>query len=168
MEAPILEQLTIVSPLFWYAVGIVLIILEVSGVQGIGLFFAGMAAVTLGAVISFDIIAVSSSLSAIALFFLFTVVWAIVLWKPLKKLSKQSKDKKFVDLVGTEAIVDSADGLMQNKTGYVKWSGVRMRARIAVESTESTVNSGQTVWVHGQEDGVLLVDVIKPQITNGN
>lgn len=127
-----------------------------------------MAAITLGAVINFDIIAIAGSLQAIAMFFLFTVFWAGVLWKPLKTLSKKSKDKKFVDLVGTEAIVDSTDGLDKDKTAYVKWSGVRMRAKIDPASSQNIINEGQAVWVHSQEDGVLLVDIIKPQINNGN
>lgn len=166
MEITFLDQISSVSPIVWYALGIILIVLEVSGLQGVGLIFAGVAAITLGAFIDFHFILVSSTLEAIAFFFLFTIIWAIILWYPIKQLSKNSKLKKFVDLVGTEAIIDTPEGLRKDKIGYVKWSGVRMRAKLDEISISDIVADTETVWVHGQDEGVLIVNTTKPQIKN--
>jgi len=98
----------------------------------------------------------------IAYFFFLTIIWGVALWKPLKKLSNKNVHK-YKNLSGTEAVVLEEGGLQAGRVGNVKWSGSILRAQIEPLSSVASIAKGETVWVHGQHDGVLLVDTVKPE-----
>jgi membrane protein implicated in regulation of membrane protease activity len=147
----------------WFVVGIVFVILEVSVFAGIGLLFAGLGAITLASLLSFNIISGLSLSAQIAYFLVFTSVWAAALWYPLKKsLSKEPKDS-YKEIIGTPAYVDHKNGLEASKVGFVKWSGTRMRAIIKEGAITQHIENGSQVWVHEIIDGNLVVDIHKPK-----
>lgn len=146
----------------WLIIGVVFIILEVVAAPGVGLITAGLGAITVGALIAFKIISDTNILSTTAFFLFFTIVWWVVIWKPLKKsISKNSSE--YSNYKGTEAIIENDGGLVEGKVGYVKWSGARMRARIHPNSTTTSIENGQQVWVHENKNGILIVDVVEPK-----
>jgi membrane protein implicated in regulation of membrane protease activity len=149
------------NPVFWFTIGVVLIVFEVAAIQGMGLLFAGLGAITLGGLINFNIINDASNAALIAYFFLFTIIWAAILWKPLKNLLHKKHGEKYNDIVGTEATIDDETGLQAGKTGNVKWSGARMRAKIVEGSTTQIIDYKTPVYIHKKADGILYVDITK-------
>ena len=69
---------------FWFAFGVFLIVLEVMLIPGIGPIFAGLGAVTVGVFLLAGGL-IDTTSSQFIVFFLSTSVWAVLLWKPLKK-----------------------------------------------------------------------------------
>lgn len=156
---------TIMSPnyVFWVSMGVLLIIFEVAIMPGVGFLFAGLGALTLGSMIAFQLFIFEGWASNIAAFFCFTTIWAVILWKPLKKAIKNSKGEEYQNIVGTHAEVSEEKGLIAGKQGTVKWSGTTMRARISPDSELEEIKKGETVWVHNSKGGILYVDVKEPE-----
>jgi hypothetical protein len=65
-------------------------------------------------------------------------------------------------------VVLEEGGLKAGRVGNVKWSGSILRAQIIPASSTTVIPAGETIWVHGQHDGVLLVDVLKPENNSDN
>jgi membrane protein implicated in regulation of membrane protease activity len=144
----------------WLLIGSVLIFLEVIIAPGIGFLFSGLASITLGALITFGVIDDESSLLVqLAIFFALTILWAIILWRPLKKLIKKNKSS-YDNLVGTQAIIAN-NNILKGEIGEVIWSGTTMRAKISSNSVAEIINVNSKVVVLGQEDGVLIIDTKK-------
>jgi membrane-bound ClpP family serine protease len=149
------------APIFWFIAGTIMVLIEVFAIPGLGFLFAGLAAITLGGLISFDVLNEVTTVAQLAYFFFFTSIWWAALWIPLRKFTKNKKGKTFENLVGTYGTVDDKNGLEAGKIGHIKWSGARMRAIIKKDSTTQKIEEGSTVWVHSQNDGVLEVDLEK-------
>lgn len=149
--------------LLWILVGVVLILLEVIVMPGIGLITAGLGAITLAALIIFNLIDGSDFLANVACFFFFTIVWWVIIWRPIKRSMRRSKDNadSYDNIIGTYGIVDDVNGLVQGKIGHVKWSGARMRARIRPESSATEIKNGETIWIYDNKEGILLVDNVE-------
>jgi len=145
------------SGVTWLVLGVIFVLIEVLAIPAMGFLFAGIGAITLGGLIIFNFIALEGVMYHIAYFFFFTTVWAIILWKPLKKSIKSSVEDSYQNIVGTTA--DATEKLEEGKVGYVKWSGTKMRARIAPDSTLKHIEKGKTVNVVGNKDGILQVDI---------
>jgi membrane protein implicated in regulation of membrane protease activity len=149
------------SPEIWLAIGVVFVILEVIA-PGLGFLFAGLGAISLGGLVTFHFLEVTSLPEQIAYFFFFTIIWGVVLWKPLKKAIKHKKGG-YKNLSDASGVVDDERDLTPGKVGHVKWSGARMRARIRPNSSTERIKNGEVVYVHDQQDGVLLVDTDRPE-----
>ena len=93
-------------------------------IPGIGSIFVGLGAVTLG---GFLLAGgwIDTTSSQFIVFFLSTGVWAVLLWKPLKKFVEE-EDSGFDDMIGGTAVV-YGDALRSWKTGQVKWSETIMK-----------------------------------------
>ncbi len=150
------------SPTIWLIIGAILILIEVAVLPGVGFLFAGLSAITLGGLISLELLQQTTLSWQIAYFFFLTGVWWAVLWKQLKKLTRNKGGEGYENLSGTYGIVEDEQGLIAGKMGHVKWSGAVMRARIRPDSAVEKIEKGETVWVHEQKDGILLVDITKP------
>jgi len=142
------------SEKFWFVLAIIFFGVEVF-VGGIGLLFAGLAAVTLGAVILLGGLELSVG-TQIGYFFVLTAVWAAALWKPFRKWAGHDKGAAYSDFVGSTAVV-TGGSLIKGKEGKVKWSGAEMRARLSKESLRDEVKEGEDVWVHKKRNGILIV-----------
>jgi membrane protein implicated in regulation of membrane protease activity len=144
----------------WLAFGVFLIIFEVFFIPGIGLVFAGLGAVTVGGVLLTGWIDATSS--QFILFFLSTGVWAICLWKPLKKFI-EVKDSGFDDMVGSTAIVYGV-ALQKGKTGEVKWSGTIMKCELQSEGeSDQIIEAGAEVVIREVCKGILIVQEKPPK-----
>jgi len=144
----------------WLIIGVVSIMMEVMILPGIGFLFVGLAAILLGGILLLDFLLQPSLAEQIAYFLFFTAVWWIVLWRPLKRsIRKRAGGETYENLIGTTGVVDDERDLTQGKVGHIKWSGAKMRARIVPASETKRITNGSTVTIHGQKDGILLVDI---------
>ena len=146
----------------WVVLAVIFIIIEVS-IPGIGGLFSGVAALTLGALLIFEVIHPETFVAQLAWFFGLTILSAAVLWVPLKKMMKPSAEA-YSDIIGTHAKVENR--LEKGKLGTVKWSGTTMRSRIVETSELDFIAAGQEVWIHDKDGTVLLVDVKQIEAKN--
>lgn len=134
----------------WLLGGAVFIGIEMFGMPGIGFLFAGIAALLVGGAVEIGLIAPENLVLQFALFFLFTSVSAMLLWKKLKKI----RGPIYSNMVGTEAEVIGG-GLAGTREGQVKWSGTIMRARLAEDVIIDVLPSGTFVTI-SKVEGTLL------------
>lgn len=158
MDLLTIQEYFVSNPgVLWVVAAVVFIIIEVS-IPGIGGLFSGVAALSLGALLILGVVHPETFVAQLAWFFGLTILWAIVLWKPLKKMMKPSGEA-YSDIIGTHAMVENR--LEKGKLGTVKWSGTTMRSRIIESSEVDFIDAGQEVWIHDKDGTVLLID-IKP------
>ena len=151
----------------WIVFAAALIVFEVT-VPGIGGLFSAVAALTIGALMILEIIVPQSFVEQLAYFFGFTILWAIILWKPLQKLMQG--EEPFSDIIGTRGIIAEGD-LKKGKPGKVKWSGVNMNAELSEHYDKDTIKNGSDVWIVGKSGMTLIVDTEKERevpTTNNN
>ena len=143
----------------WLAAGAILIILEIVLFPGIGFLFAGMGAISVGAVLIAGWI---DSLSAqFILFFLATGFWTAILWKPLKKFI-EGKETGFDDMVGSTAVV-FGQSIEKGKMGKVKWSGTIMKCQFdpGAEGLEM-IDPETEVIITAVSKGILIIRAKSP------
>ena len=141
---------------FWFSFGVLLIVLEVMLIPGIGSIFAGLGAVTVG---GFLLAGgwIDTTSSQFIVFFLSTGVWAVLLWKPLKKFVG-GEDSGFDDMIGGTAIV-YGDALGRGRTGQVKWSGTIMKCNLRSEVDGlQKIEPGSEVTIKEVSKGILIVE----------
>lgn len=150
---------------FWMALGCIFLLLEVTAIPGIGMFFAALAAFTLGALQLFELVSRESAmLMQVAIFFGLTSLWAAILWKPFKRL--KNSGEHYHNMVGTSCT--ATEMLTKGKRGQVKWSGTVMQAKIVEDSREDTIEKDSELWVHEVDGATLYVDVVKPNLNTNN
>jgi membrane protein implicated in regulation of membrane protease activity len=145
------------NPEFWFLLGLVLIILEVVMGFTIVLFFTSLAAFTVGFISYEKFVVFESVYWQFAAFFALTVFWAILLWKPLKRLKdRNAKNGEVKNFVGQAVEVIDAD-LTKNKTGNVKWSGTIVHAILHPEFREETLPVGTIAKIVDVRDKIFVV-----------
>ena len=134
--------------LLWLIAGIILVTLEFTALPGVGLLFAGFAALIAG-------IATENGGASLTyqwvIFFSTTIILALLFYKPLRNY-QTTKDAKYTDMIGHSAVVIGT--LMPGVEGQVKWSGTTMRARL---QTATPVAEGKTVKIAAVDGNVLVV-----------
>lgn len=138
----------------WLLAGALLLIVELALVPGIGFLFAGLGAISVGAVLIAGWI---DDLSAqLIVFFLATGFWTAILWKPLKSFIA-GKGSGFDDMVGGTAIVFGRP-IEKGKMGEVKWSGAIMKCQFdPVAEGLATVDPETEVIITGVSKGILII-----------
>lgn len=147
------------NSVFWLLSGALCIVLEAFAIPGVGFLFAGLAAISLGALLNLGYITEGAYLIQLTIFFLLTIGWALLLWIPLKKLRVPSQGENFSNIIGEKAHV-SETPLIKGKEGYVKWSGTLMKAKLAEDAGIAIVALGEEVEIV-QAKGTMLI--VKPQ-----
>ncbi len=142
---------------FWLVFAVVLVIIEVS-TPGIGFLFSAIAALALGSLMSLELLNPGSFYLEIAYFFGLTTLFAIILWKPMKKFV-QPKEDSYEGIIGTSATVINKP-IVKIKTGQIKWSGTFMQATLKPDSNVDSIAIGEEVWVHGRKGIKLIVDSV--------
>ena len=145
----------------WFVFGAVLIALDVLMLYAIWVMFAGLGAVTVGALLMVGLI--DGAVAQFMVFFFATGVWSLMLWNPLKNFMG-GKGTGFNDMVGSTAVVYGA-ALEYGKTGQMKWSGAVMNCRLEsnVEGMEK-IEPGTEITIAGVSEGIMLVRTKKPEI----
>jgi membrane protein implicated in regulation of membrane protease activity len=138
----------------WLAVGAAIIIFEFFITPGVGLVFIGLGALTTGALLEFGII--SSVLAQLLSLAAGSVLWAVCLWKPLKRLVKtKSTNNNQSHIIGTEAVV--AKGGVNKISGTAKWSGTQMAAKLSPDAGIETLAEGALAEVVALEGSTLIL-----------
>lgn len=140
----------------WFIAGAAMIAIEIFFVPGTGTIFAGLGAITVGAILIAGWIEEVNA--QFILFFLSTAIWAALLWKPLKKLMN-SGDSGYSNMVGNTAVV-YGEPLEKGKRGQVKWSGTIMNCEISPQESTDKISPGTDVTITEVSKGILIVKQI--------
>ncbi len=145
------------EPYLWLIGGAVFMALEAFGIPGIGLVFAGLAAIIVGGLIQADIIEYSDHVLQFTLWFGMTVLTAITLWKPMKRWRlNPSAEDQFNNMIGTTATV-TGGGLKKGVAGKAKWSGTTMSAKLADDAGVDMLEDGATAEVTAVKGTMLYL-----------
>jgi membrane protein implicated in regulation of membrane protease activity len=138
----------------WLAIGVATIVFEFFVAPGMGVVFAGMGALVVGALLEAGLI--TTELDQLLVFVAATIIWALLLWKPLKNLvANKAAGKGESHIIGTEAVV--AKGGVDKLQGSAKWSGTVMNAKLAHESKVEQLKEGQIAEVAGLDGSTLIL-----------
>lgn len=140
-----------------YVLGALSLVIELSimGLSGPLLFFAlgciftGFL-VTTGMVSSWEYEALSVGVTSI--------LFAIILWKPLKKLQgKGVAADTSSDMIGKQVPVSEA---ISKSTGSIRFSGINWQARLADDADIIEINEGECVEIIGVDGTIMIVKAL--------
>lgn len=142
----------------WLVAGVLVIVIEFFVAPGLGIVFAGMGAIVVGALLELGVI--ESVTSQIISFAVATALWALLLWKPLKRaLANKAAGKGESHIIGTTAIV--AKGGVNKVAGNAKWSGTIMKARLAKDAKIEKLKEGDLAEVVDLDGSTLILKLKK-------
>ena len=94
------------DPIVWAIIGIILLVIEAFVMQGMGILFAGFAAICVGVSIYNDPENLMGAIgSQLVYFFGYTAFWATILWMPLKHFFGYASEDEYKNIIGTFGIV---------------------------------------------------------------
>jgi len=154
-----MEQLLEHKDYLWLAAGVALVALDVL-VAGIGFMFAGFAAIMVGTAIMMGVIGVNAHIFQATVFCATTALFAVLLWKPMKRFRVGDKHHEYHNIVGEVAYVGS-NGISRSRGGEVTWSGTIMRAQLAKDVAGDSLEAGSQVTIVAVSGATLTV---KPKV----
>jgi membrane protein implicated in regulation of membrane protease activity len=140
----------------WLILGVLLLIAEVAGAPGAGLLFAGLAAIVTSIFIHVGMVPPDGFVTQLIIFFIATAVWALLLWKPLKKFNASRGHGGYSNIIGDTAYVGS-NGLTKRGGGEVTWSGTIMQARLSPDAGIDRLEAGSQVTIVEMSGATLTV-----------
>jgi membrane protein implicated in regulation of membrane protease activity len=142
---------------FWLLLGFAFLVIEVITGFTTGVFlFAGLGALTSGALMGFGVLP-ETWIAGLACTGISCGIITVILWKPLKKLQGNqpvSKDNSS-DLIGYEFNIDSE--ISRSQPGNTSYSGIHWKVEIDHESDVVSIAAGQRVTVTSVEVGLFKV-----------
>jgi membrane protein implicated in regulation of membrane protease activity len=144
------------SSVLWLLIGVVAILVEILAIiPGIGFFFMGLGALSVSILLATEQAAALSPIAQIAWFFGFTILFGLLLWKPLKRWRLPSaKSDSYSNMIGDTVVVEELR-LSQGIVGKVKWSGTVMNAELAPE--RATAEVGEKLEIIAVKGNTLVV-----------
>ncbi len=142
---------------FWLMLGFAMLAIEVVTGFTTGVFlFAGLGALTTGALMSFAVLP-ETWIAGVSCTGISSGIITSLLWKPLKNLQDDSPLEKdnSSDLIGHEFVVES--DIAVNKPGSTHYSGITWKVEIDKDAGINTIQAGQRVSVSSVEVGVFKV-----------
>ncbi len=146
---------TIPHAFYWLIIGILFLVLEVIFMSNVGFLFAGCSAFTIFLLLELDIIS-HLLLQDIFWFFAFTIIWGGVLWWPLKIFGRQTIARKFSHIIGSKAIIHR-EPLRKGEIGYIKWSGMKIKAKIVKYSEDNVLEANTEVIIVDAKEDIVYV-----------
>ncbi len=145
--------------LLWLIAGMVLIGLEVFGVPGIGLLFAGIAALITGVLVESGLMASDNYTMQFACFFVLTGISALLLWKPMQRWrTAPAAAGDYNNMVGDKVVV--IGDLARGKTGKARWSGTTMQARLIPDAVVDILPDGADAEIVAVDGNMLILKPI--------
>ena len=141
----------------WLIAGAVFLALEAFGMHGIGMFFAGLAAVLVGGLLEFGLIGQADYLLQFSIWFGTTCLFAILLWKPMKRWRISSPENgDYKNMLGSTATI--CDGpLEKGKQGKAHWSGTKMNAILSPDAAIASLAEGEEATVTAVKGNCLTL-----------
>ncbi len=139
----------------WTIIGMLLMSLEIFGLPGLGILFAGFSAITVAATIYFDPALIDDIGSQLVYFFIYTIMWTAILWFPLNKFIQYGDSGDYTNIIGTYATVNGM--LVRGEVGEVSWSGTKVRAMIDPDSQIEEIADKTHVKVSAVVDGIFYI-----------
>ena len=137
------------NEIIWLIAGIILIMIEFTVLPGVGMLFAGVAALLVGVAAE----NMGANLTYQWVIFLgATIILSALLYKPLRDFQTH-KGLKYNDMIGHSAIVVGV--LTPGTEGKVRWSGTVMKAQL---QSANILSEGQAVTIFAVEGNILLVN----------
>ena len=140
----------------WLLAAVVLMLVEAFGLPGVGLVFAGLGSLVVGFFIFSGMIAADNEAAQWTLFFISSLLWALVLWKPMQKFRVGKRHGEYNNIVGGTAYV-GGNGLTRKHGGEVTWSGTIMRAELSKAAGVEAVEPGSQVVITEVTGATLVV-----------
>lgn len=149
-------MLMLLSPAWlWLLAGALLIVLEVTIAPTLVLFLAGLSALTISLLLGLEVIAPSATIYQVGLWALCSGLYAVALWKPLKRWRFSAKSETYHNIVGGSVRVISA--ITKQQPGSVEWSGTTMRALLDESASVSTLEAGETGEITAVKGTILYI-----------
>ena len=142
---------------FWLVFGFAMLTIEVVTGFTTGVFlFAGLGALTTGALMSFAMLP-ETWIAGVSCTGISSGIITSLLWKPLKNLQDDSPTEKdnSSDLIGHEFVVES--DIAVNKPGSTHYSGITWKVEIDKDAGINAIQAGQRVSVSSVDVGVFKV-----------
>ncbi len=152
--------MTITPVEVWFAIGIILILMEFTTIPGIGFLFLGLGSMTSSIIMFIYPFAVDYQLATLGFS---ALIWFLLLWWPLKiYVYKNTKgtNRDYFDLVGMEVEV-AFDEIKPGEIGKVFWSGTTMNARLHNDQEASV---GDKIYVIKVMGNILICSMNKNDI----
>lgn len=141
----------------WLAAAVAFLLLEAFGLPGVGLVFAGLGSLVAGFAVFSHALEPDNYTAQILLFLIASVVWAVVLWKPMQRFRVGKRQGgEYHNIVGGTAYV-GAQGLTRKDGGEVTWSGTIMRAELSRSAGVDVVEAGTAVVITEVHSATLVV-----------
>ena len=142
--------------ILWLIAGALMLALEAFGIPGIGLLFAGLGAILVGVTLEAGLVGAENTVAQFAVFFAFTSVFAVLLWKKLKNWRLNPRESEYQNMVGDSAVV-ALTGLKRGARGQVRWSGTLMSAELDASEPAQGLAEGTVVSIVAVKGNVLYV-----------
>lgn len=137
----------------WFIAGALLVSFEMIVAPGVGFLFAGLSALTIGALIFANLLPASALVVQWSAAFLFTGLWAALLWKPMQRFLHRKTS--YHNMFGSPAIL--VGQLEKNQTGTARWSGTVMKARLHPDTPKRLYPDGTELFITGIEGTTLIL-----------
>jgi membrane protein implicated in regulation of membrane protease activity len=141
------------NEILWLVAGVFMVIAEFALIPGLGLLFAGISAVLVGALLGLGVDLSQSE--QIIVFLGGTVILTATLYKKFKNL-RTGKSKEYSDMIGSKATV--LNDLAPGQTGSAKWSGTIMKARLCSSCTDKAL-IGTEAEIIAVDGNVLILQI---------
>ncbi len=144
----------------WLLAGALLMALEAFGIPGVGMLFAGLAAILVGILVQVGLVGEDALIVQFGLFCALTAICAAVLWGALKRwrTSPDTADS-YHNMIGDRAVV-GAGGLRMGARSQVTWSGTLMEAELDPTSAISELPPETLVEITAVKGNRLIVKPI--------
>jgi len=141
--------------IYWLVAGVAFFIAEMA-IPGIGLLFAGFGALSVGMLLNFSLLSVDGNLQQMLAFVVFTILWTLILWKPMQKFRIGKNKTPYHNIIGETAIVGEK-GLHRINGGEVVWSGANMKAKLDERASIEQLDAGKQVVIKEITGNTLIV-----------
>ena len=153
------------DPIVWAIIGIILLVIEAFVMQGMGILFAGFAAICVGVSIYNDPENLMGAIgSQLVYFFGYTAFWATILWMPLKHFFGYASEDEYKNIIGTFGIV--FETFKKGDIGKLSWSGTLVRCKIDPQSQADELTVKTNVKVTNVVDGIYHVKPVREEMDN--
>lgn len=144
------------ASILWLLAGAAMLALEAFGLPGIGLLFAGLGAILVGAAVEAGLVGTDNYAAQMAVFLIFTSIFAALLWKKLKSWRMNPRGETYQNMIGETAVI-ALSGLQKGATGQVRWSGTLMQAELDPSESAMGLAEGTIVKIVAVKGNVLHV-----------